>query len=185
MNAEERAKAETKNWITDVVIGCNFCPFASRALNMDAIHYETSTSPKIEVILQALLGECERLDSNPQIETSLLILLNSNEKFDDYLELVGLAEDLLEAEDYEGVYQVASFHPDYIFAGAPPDDPANFTNRSLYPMLHLLREESIERAIEKFDDPGAIPDTNIAAARKKGYAAMEALRKACQIPDQG
>jgi len=182
MNASEKAIQETKNWIADVVVGCNFCPFASRVLKMDSIRYIATSSPKMEDILQAFLAECEYLDAHPEIETSLLILLKSNENFDDYLELVGLAEDLLDEEDYEGVYQVASFHPDYIFSGAPPDDPANFTNRSIYPMLHLLREESIERAIDKFPDPESIPDNNIAFARKKGFAALEALRKACILP---
>ncbi len=182
MNAEERAIQETKNWITDVVIGNNFCPFASRVVKADTIRYRVTSSPRMEDILQTFLDECAYLDDNPEIETALLILLNSNENFDDYLELVGLAEDLIDEEDYEGVYQVASFHPAYVFAGAPPDDPANFTNRSIYPMLHLLREESIERALEKFPNPESIPDNNIAFARKKGFAALEALRKACELP---
>jgi hypothetical protein len=80
---------------------------------------------------------------------------------------------------HEGVYQVASFHPDYRFADAPDDDPANFTNRSVYPMLHLLREESLEKAIDGHSDPEGLPDKNVAFARDKGLAFMRKLRDAC------
>ena len=133
----------------NVVIGCNFCPFAAREFKLDRIHYQPEHSAKPELILQSFLDECKRLDENPGIETSLLILTGGYRDFDDYLDLVDLAEQLIEEEDYEGIYQVASFHPDYRFAGAAPDDPANFTNRSIYPMLHLLREESIENVLKK------------------------------------
>ena len=181
MNSVERAITETRNWITNVVVGCNFCPFAARELKLDTIHYQVETSAKPEEILQAFLNECKRLDENEKIETSLLILSGGYKDFDEYLDLVDLAEQLLEEEDYEGVYQVASFHPDYRFAEAAPDDPANFTNRSIYPMLHLLREESIERVLENFPDPDSIPANNIAFAKQKGFAAMEALRQACLV----
>lgn len=181
MIAEERAITETKNWITDVVVGCNFCPFAARELKLDSIHYRVEASAKPAIILQAFLEECLRLDTNPHIETTLVILTGAYQKFESYLDVVELAEKLLKAQKYEGVYQVASFHPDYRFAGAAPDDPANFTNRSIYPMLHLLREESIERVLVNFKDPDSIPERNIAFAKQKGYAAMEALRQACII----
>jgi hypothetical protein len=181
MNIEDKAITETRNWIANVVIGCNFCPFAAREFQNDRIHYQVENSDKAELVLQSFLDECKRLDDNPNVETSLLILTQGYKNFEDYLDLVDLAEQLLEEEDYEGIYQVASFHPDYRFADAAPDDPANFTNRSIYPMLHLLREESVEKAVENFKDADAIPDKNIAFARHKGFAAMEALRKACMI----
>jgi len=181
MNSDEIAIAETKNWITTVVAGCNFCPFVARELKLDTIYYRVESSTKPEIILQAFLDECKRLDENKSIETSLVILTNAYHNFEDYLDLVELAEELLEAEDYEGIYQVASFHPEYRFEGAAPDDPANFTNRSIYPMLHLLREESVERVLKTFKNPDSIPENNIAFAQKKGFAAMEALRNACLI----
>jgi hypothetical protein len=183
MNSIERAIIETRNWITNVVVGCNFCPFAARELKLDTIHYQVESSTKPETILQAFLNECKRLDENEKIETSLLILTEAYRDFDEYLDLVDLAEQLIEAEEYEGIYQVASFHPDYRFAEAAPDDPANFTNRSIYPMLHLLREESIERVLENFRDPDSIPSNNIAFAKQKGFAAMEALRNSCLVKD--
>jgi hypothetical protein len=181
MDSTRQAITETRNWITNVVVGCNFCPFAARELKLDTIHYQVESSTKPEQVLQAFLNECKRLDENEKVETSLLILTEGYRDFDEYLELVDLAEQLIEAEDYEGIYQVASFHPDYRFAGAAPDDPSNFTNRSIYPMLHLLREESIERVLENFRDPDSIPANNIAFAQQKGFAAMEALRNACLV----
>ena len=183
MNFAEIAITETKNWITNVVVGCNFCPFAARELKLDTIHYQVEPGVKPQIILQTFLDECKRLDESDKTETSLIILTNSYQDFEDYLDLVDLAEKLLEAEDYEGIYQVASFHPDYRFEGAAPDDPANFTNRSIYPMLQLLREESVERVLKNYKDPDSIPENNIAFAQKKGFVAMEALRNACIIQD--
>jgi len=137
----------------------------------------------MDVCLDSFVQEMERLDNDEGIETSFLIFPNTFQKFDDYLDLLSLAEDRLKRNGYEGIYQVASFHPDYRFAEAAPDDPANFTNRSIYPMLHLLREESIERVLENFPDPDSIPSNNIAFANRKGFAAMEALRNSCIVKD--
>jgi uncharacterized protein len=144
---------QTKKWITDVVVGCNFCPM--------------------------LLKECEQLDQEPQIETSFLILPNAFPEFDKYLNLVIMAEKLLNKQKYEGVYQVASFHPLYCFEGVPENDAANYTNRSPYPMLHLLREERIEQALARYPNPEQIPERNIHFARQKGEVYMKMLRDAC------
>lgn len=174
--------AQTTQWIADVVIGCRFCPFAAKDFKRGRIHYQVESAADPEACLQALLLECQRLDAHPSIETTLLILPDASPDFDDYLDLVAMAEGFLDAEDYEGIYQVAGFHPDYRFADAAADDPANFTNRSLYPMLHLLREESIDTALATYPDPEQIPETNIAFARNKGLAAMTLLRDACFSP---
>jgi hypothetical protein len=93
--------------------------------------------------------------------------------------LVSTAEALLIESDYEGIYQVASFHPDYQFAGTLMADAANYTNRSIFPMLHLLRESSVDKALEHYADPEGIPDRNIDFAREKGPAYMKMLRDAC------
>lgn len=170
---------QTKKWITDVVIGCNFCPFATREVKKNSIHYEVATAETSEESLQALLLECERLDENENIETSFLIFPLSFTDFHDYLDLVSKAEKLLAKKGYEGVYQVASFHPWYCFAGSDEDDAANYTNRSPYPMLHLLREESMEKALENFSEPESIPEKNIAFAREKGTAWMKMLLEKC------
>lgn len=171
---------QTKKWLTDVVVGCNFCPFAGREVKRNSIHYQVETGTTLEAGLQALMKECMRLDDDASVETTLLIFSNGFAKFEAYLDLVDLAEKLLKKEKYEGIYQVASFHPEYQFAGSPADDAANYTNRSVYPMLHLLREESIEKALEHYKgDPGEIPVRNIEFAREKGPAYMKMLRNSC------
>jgi hypothetical protein len=170
---------QTKKWITDVVVGCNFCPFASKEIKQNTIHYEVETGDAVKDCLEAFLRQCIQLDKEIRIETSLLILPNAAPRFEDYLDLVSLAERLLIQEGYDGIYQVATFHPLYCFAGAPENDAANYTNRSLYPMLHLLREERIEQALKKYPDPGQIPDRNIRFAREKGEVYMQMLREAC------
>ena len=93
--------------------------------------------------------------------------------------MVELAETLVEEEDYEGIYQVASFHPDYCFADAEIDDPANYTNRSIYPMLHILREASVTNAVDNYPDVEGVPERNMAFSREKGLKYMQLLRAAC------
>lgn len=171
--------SQTKKWITDVVIGCNFCPFAAKEIKRDTIHYQVENSTELKDCLQTLLQECVRLDEQEQIETSLIIFPNGFKRFDDYLNLVLHAENLLKKHGYEGIYQVASFHPLYCFANSPVDDAANFTNRSPYPMLHLLREERVEQALKHYPNPEKIPENNIHFARQKGYAYMNMLREVC------
>jgi uncharacterized protein len=170
---------QTTKWIRDVVIGLNFCPFAARELKQGTVHYELCMEEDQKKALTAFLHECERLDKNPAIETSFLIFPNSFQRFDKYLDLLAMSQELIVQKKYEGIYQVASFHPHYCFADAPQDDAANYTNRSPYPMLHLLREESIEKVLEKYPDPDEIPERNVKFAREKGVAYMKMLRDAC------
>ncbi|MFT3932458.1 MAG: DUF1415 domain-containing protein [Chitinophagaceae bacterium] len=178
MPTAEQVIEQTSKWIKDVVVGCNFCPFAAREVKRNSIHYQVETATTLAACLQSFLNECKRLDAET-IETTLLILPDAFPVFKDYLQLVDMAERLLKQEGYEGVYQVADFHPQYAFAGAPANDAANYTNRSPYPMLHLLREESVEKALQHHPDPDAIPQRNIDFARAKGLAYMQLLRNAC------
>jgi hypothetical protein len=170
---------QTKKWINDVVIGCNFCPFAAKVVRERKVHFRIEASETLSICLEAVLQELQRLDTQTDIETTLIILPNSFQQFSYYLDFVALAEKLVKRHGYEGVYQVASFHPDYCFAGESPDDASNYTNRSPYPMLHLLREESIELAVKHFPNAAEIPDRNIQFARQKGQAYMSALWQAC------
>ena len=181
--APELVIQQSKNWIRDVVIGLNFCPFAGREFRNNTIHYQVEESAELEKILETFQSECTRLDENPDIETTLIILPNAVSGFEEYLDLVDLAERFIEENEYEGIYQVASFHPQYLFAGASNDDPANYTNRSIYPMLHLLREESVEKVIEKHHNTDDIPEQNIQVAREKGLDAMKKLWMACLSND--
>ena len=170
---------QTKKWILDVVIGCNFCPFAAKIVKQQKVHYQVEESADINICTDAFLKELKRLDDEETIETSFLIFPNSFDKFSDYLEMVALSESLIKKNDFEGKYQVASFHPQYQFADAAENDAANYTNRSIYPMLHLLREESIERALANYESPESIPERNIDFAREKGLTYMKMLRDAC------
>ncbi|HTI08292.1 MAG TPA: DUF1415 domain-containing protein [Puia sp.] len=179
MNKEENIITQTKKWIIDVVVGLNFCPFAARVIKMDSIHYQVSPASDKRTAGQALLQECKRLDENKSIDTSFLILPAGFPLFDKYLDLVYQAEQLLKNNGYEGIYQVASFHPLYRFAHSTSNDPANYTNRSPYPMLHLLREDLVEKALANYPDPEKIPERNIECARQKGEAYMKMLRDAC------
>ncbi len=171
--------AQTSQWINSVVIGCNFCPFAAKAMLRKSIRYVVLSDATLKSALSAVEEELRYLDESPDIETTLLIFPGQFPDFIDYLDLVEMAEDLSIELDYEGIYQLASFHPAYCFAGATDDDPANYTNRSPYPMLHLLREDSITKAVRHFMDPEGIPERNIAFAQEKGLAYMELLRLAC------
>ena len=161
---------QTQQWIETIVVGLNFCPFAKREIRKNAVRYVLTESSEIADVLTQLMDECAFLDNNPDTETTLIILPTGFDDFMDYLDLTELAENLLTEQDYEGVYQVASFHPDYCFADADSDDAANYTNRSPYPMLHLLREASLDTAIDNFPDIDSIPDTNMQKARSLGIA---------------
>ena len=166
---------QTKNWIRDVVIGCNFCPFASRVVKLQSVHYEVSYDTSKDVLLE----ECKRLDADDSIATTLLIFPDAFPDFDHYLDFVFKSEKMMRQRGYDGTYQLASFHPLYQFAGTALDDAANYTNRSLYPMLHLLREEDITKALANFPDSAKIPESNINFARRKGEAYMKMLRDNC------
>ncbi|SJM89567.1 conserved hypothetical protein [Crenothrix polyspora] len=172
-------KIATEAWLKSIVIAHNFCPFAKQTLTRNSIRFSTIDDSAIDTCLQLLMDECERLDTDETIETTLLIYSAAFAGFDDYLDFLNYAETLLIQQGYEGVYQLASFHPDYCFEGAEPDDPANYTNRSPYPMLHLLRESSIEKALASFPNPQNIPKKNVALARKLGLAKMRELLAAC------
>ncbi len=174
----EQVIDRTKKWIMDVVIGCNFCPFAANVVKQKTIFYKVEENKEVETCLASFVLEMERLDNDPAIETSFLIFPNAFQQFDDYLDLVSLAEKLLKRKSYEGVYQVASFHPLYLFANSDENDPANYTNRSIYPMLQLLREESIDKALANYKDPESIPARNINFAKEKGLVYMKMLRDA-------
>jgi hypothetical protein len=117
---------------------------------------------------------CLNLNEQPEVETALIILPEGFSDFEEYLDLVYEAEELIIDEGFEGTYQVASFHPNYVFADSDDNDPANYTNRSPYPMLHILREDLLEVAVDNHPDPESIPDQNIAKAKSLG---LEYFRK--------
>ncbi|HSB93908.1 MAG TPA: DUF1415 domain-containing protein [Flavitalea sp.] len=171
--------SQTKRWLETVVIGLNFCPFAGREFTKDSIRYSVLHSSDRKQILTTLALEFQRLDDHAEIETTLIILPNQLPDFHKYLDVVDLCQELLEEEDYEGTYQIASFHPSYLFTGSIESDPSNYTNRSPYPMIHILREASISKALEFFPDAEGIPQRNIDLANKKGLEVMRLLWQKC------
>lgn len=175
----------TEKWVASVVVGLDFCPFARRELEGGTIRFHPIAGETVEDCCDVLLNELRGMDRDDSIESTLLILRTGHEDFEDYLTTVGAAETALASSGYEGVYQLASFHPDYCFVDASPDDASNYTNRSPYPMIHILRESSLEKAIAQHPDAEAIPQRNIELARKMGADALKALCDQCWLDDAG
>lgn len=167
--------AQTARWVEDVIVAHNFCPFARREVEQQTIHYAVATSADTAQQLAQLLQLCEQLDNNPDIATTLFVIPEGVANFDAFLDLVDLAERLLELEGYEGTYQLATFHPDYQFADSPAGDAANYTNRAPYPTLHILREDGLSLALASYNKPERIPERNIDYARAKGADYFAAL----------
>lgn len=165
----------TQYWLEQTVIGFNFCPFAKKEFVKNTIQYQVFDTSSKEEALYELLDCLKLLDEKSDIETSLLIFSEGFNKFEDYLDLLDLANVLLEKEKYEGIYQIASFHPNYCFDGVDEDDASNYTNRSPYPILHILREESLEKALSKIENPEEIPERNIEFAQEKGRIIFETI----------
>lgn len=151
---------ETKLWIDRAVIGLNLCPFAKAPQINGLVRYTLTKTRKTEVLLQALSDQLLYLESTaPEIcETAVLIHPNILKDFLDYNDFLDDADQLLERLGLDGVFQIASFHPQYQFAGSDLDDITNYTNRSPFPMLHILREASIDKALQGYDDPEAAAD---------------------------
>jgi hypothetical protein len=170
----------TSCWIDKLVIAENFCPFAKPVFDQQEIHYCVIESDSFESVLHQLIEECKRLDTDDSIETTLLILVNGFELFDVFLDLIDIADRLLIEQGYEGIYQLAHFHPDYCFEGVDINDAQNYTNRSPFPMLHLLRENSIERALQKVKAPENIPERNIRHAQRLGLQTLNKRLEMCR-----
>ena len=178
--------AQTQAWVKRVVIGLNLCPFAKAVLARGQIRYAVSDAAEPTSLLMALLEELELLArSDPALtDTTLLIHPNALVDFDAYNQFLDAAEALLADAGYEGVFQLASFHPDYRFAGTAPDAVENATNRSPFPMLHLLREASVARAVSAFPDAAEIFEANLRTLRALGKDGLAALKAQCHADAQ-
>jgi hypothetical protein len=171
----EQIIQQTKNWVRDVVIGCGFCPFANKVFIENTIRYVVIEGAALHEHPQKIIDELKLLESNPLVETSLIIFPDAYQYFRSYLSFLKQSEKLSVRKGFEGVFQIASFHPEYIFDNAEENDPSNYTNRSPYPMLHLLREESLSKAVSFHPNPEGIPQRNIDFSRDKGFSFMSAL----------
>ena len=178
----EAVTAETRAWVARAVVGLNLCPFAKAAQVKDQIRYVVSEAADEEALLATLCDEMQRLVDTPpaQVETTLLIHPGVLADFGDFNDFLGIAEAAVDEMGLEGVLQVAAFHPDFQFGGTDADDITNATNRSPWPTLHLLREDSITKAVDSFPDPDSIYETNMQTMQTLGVAGWLALQQACR-----
>ena len=170
--------AVVRNWVDRFVVGMNLCPFAKTELTRNRVRFTVSAANSEDLLLAELQTELELLNNNRCVETTLLIHPSVLRDFDAYNQFLNYAEALIKQMALEGIYQIASFHPDYRFEGSAPTAAENYTNRSPYPMLHLLREESLERAIARYPDVEQIPRRNIELMRRLGETKLLKIRRA-------
>ncbi|HCG9901593.1 TPA: DUF1415 family protein [Vibrio parahaemolyticus] len=155
---------QVDQWLNDAVIGLNLCPFAAKPQRNKQIKIFVSEATQEEALLEDILLQLIELSTTEpeKLETTLVVVPNMLQDFWDYNFCIDWVEGLIKQQDWEGIFQVATFHPDYCFGGAAPEDDENLTNRSPYPIFHLIREESMEKVLKHYPDPESIPDTNIA-----------------------
>ncbi len=166
---------EVRHWLETIVIGLNLCPFAQRELGRDSIRFAVSEANAEPELLQDLSDELTLLSEDRSIETTLLIHPLVLQDFDHYNQFLSIADELLQEAELEGVFQIASFHPQYRFQNSQQDDAENYSNRSPYPMLHLLREASVENAISTYKNIENVPTRNIELLRTMGVAKIKDL----------
>lgn len=169
----------TRRWVEQVVVAFNLCPFAKRELMKERVRFVVSKATDEATLLDELAHELALLNVDQAVETTLLIHPQVLQDFYQYNDFLEAADELLVDMDLEGVYQVASFHPDYQFGGTELNDVENYTNRSPYPMLHLLREDSLSQAIDNYPEVDLIPERNIECMNEQGLEKMQRLLAAC------
>jgi uncharacterized protein len=174
---ENTVIADTRRWLERAVIGLNLCPFAKAVHTKGQIHYAVSAATSTDAILEDLALELEALAAiaADKRSTTLLMLPNTMADFLDFNDLLEVADAVLASMDLEGVLQIASFHPQFQFAGTKVDDITNATNRAPYPTLHLLREESIDLAVAAFPEAESIYETNMKTLEALGHEGWAAL----------
>jgi hypothetical protein len=177
----------TRRWICSMVIGLNLCPFARRVFQGNLIRYVVSDASDSEDLRTDLANELAMLATSPSaessadaIETTVLIHPNTLARFDDYCYFLDVAKSLIRAQRLRGIIQIASFHPQFQFAGVDPGAVENYSNRSPFPMLHLLREQSITAAANANpDELIEIPKRNIATLRLMGLEKILEMQRSC------
>ena len=174
---EEQVLAKTRHWLEAAVIGLNLCPFAKAVYVKNQVRLVVSKARHADDLLEELDRELDLLVATPasDIDTTLLIHPTLFEDFLDFNDFLEVAEGVVDEHELEGVVQLASFHPQFQFDDAGPDDISNYTNRAPFSILHLLREESVERAVEAFPQADAIFEANIATLEKLGHAGWKLL----------
>jgi hypothetical protein len=167
----------TKTWVEKMVIGLNLCPFAKTPFRKGRIRFRLFEGKDAKDLMQFFLEELDYLARIPEekTETTLIVHPYVLTAFDEYLDAISLFEALIRSSGLEGVLQVASFHPDYQFAGTEKEAAQNYTNRSPFPMLHLIREDSISRAVDSHPDIESVPIQNIKKLEEMGIEEIQKL----------
>jgi len=165
---------QTHQWVVRVVVGLNLCPFAKPVVDAQRLHYAVSEARKADALLEDFVSELLALKEKDmqERETTLLIAPWAMHDFLDFNDFVGICEEAIEGLALDGEFQVAYFHPQFQFADIEADDVANYTNRSPYPTLHLLREASIDHAVEVMSNPDEIYENNIRTLKKIGLSGL-------------
>ncbi|MEY4491250.1 MAG: hypothetical protein RLY41_1056 [Pseudomonadota bacterium] len=179
------AVEDTQKWLLDAVVGLNLCPFAKSVVVKEMVRYRVCTSADSADLLVMLREELQHLaEADPnQLDTTLLIAPKALPDFLDFNEFLTDCDDVLTDLGLDGVLQVADFHPHYQFGGTEVDDIENFTNRTPYPTLHLLREASIDKAVQAYPDASLIFERNIEVLNQLGHAGWQALGIRARLPD--
>jgi len=174
---DDAVLAATKHWLETAVIGLNLCPFAKAVYVKNQVRLVVSQARHADDLLEELDKELDLLVATPaeEIDTTLLIHPTLFDDFLDFNDFLEIAEGVVDEHGLEGVIQLASFHPQFQFEGTEPDDIGNYTNRAPFAILHLLREESVERAVEAFPEAESIFEQNIQTLEKLGHAGWKAL----------
>lgn len=175
--SEDLVLQQTRLWLEKAVIGLNLCPFAKAVYVKNQVRLVVSKARHADDLLEELDRELDLLVATPasEIDTTLLIHPTLFEDFLDFNDFLEVAEDVIDEHELDGVVQLASFHPKFQFEGTEPDDISNYTNRAPFAMLHLLREESVDRAVEAFPQADAIFEANIATLENLGLAGWKKL----------
>lgn len=168
-------EALTRGWVKRVVVGLNLCPFAQTAVKSDHLQVVVEPSADMASVLDSLAKQFYAVNRASEQATVLFVVPNGFGQFEDYLDLVDLGNALIEDLDFEGLLQMATFHPHYQFSDSDIDDAANYTNRSPYPMLHLLQEAAVAQAVDAHPDTDAIPQRNIELLRSMDQSQLESL----------
>lgn len=171
----EKIERSVRRWVESFVVGFNLCPFAGREISNNRVRFVVTSASSREQLVLALQDELELLTEDAKVETTLLIHPQVLQDFSEYNEFLGIANALLIELELEGVFQIASFHPRYQFEGTDEADAENFSNRAPYPVLHLIREASVERAVAEYPDIDLVPARNIERMNSLGREKLHAL----------
>ncbi|MGX9416370.1 DUF1415 domain-containing protein [Vibrio sp. RC27] len=172
-----RIENEVNQWLDNIVIGLNLCPFAAKPQRNNQIRIAVTSADNDEALLESVYLQLKDLDTLPdhELETTVVVVPNMLSDFDDYLFFTDWLNAVLKTEGWEGIYQIATFHPNYCFQGSQPEDSENLTNRSPYPIFHLIREASMEKVLAHYPNPDEIPEINIKKMEELNHHEREKL----------